>query len=139
MTPLVLDCSVAMAWCFEDECDELADAALDALGTTDVWVPSLWPLEVANVLLVAERRGRLTPAASARFVELLRGLPILVDDGTHDRALGSVLWTARETDLSSCDAAYLDLAIRRGASMATRDSRLRAACAALGVPLFEPA
>jgi len=138
MNPLVLDCSVTMAWCFEDECDELADAALDALGKTEVWVPSLWPLEVANVLLVAERRGRLTPAASARFIELLEALPILVDGGTHERALGSVLWTARETGLSSYDASYVDLAIRQGASLATRDQRLRAASVDRSVPLFEP-
>ena len=67
MTTLVLDCSVTMAWCFEDECDELADAVLGVFGETEVWVPSLWPIEVSNVLLVAERRGRLTSTASARL------------------------------------------------------------------------
>ena len=73
MNALVLDCSVTMAWCFEDECDELADAVLGVFGETEVWVPALWPIEVANVLLVAERRGRLTSAGSARFIELLSG------------------------------------------------------------------
>ncbi len=61
MRPLVVDCSVTMAWCFEDECDELADAVLDRLADGEAWVPSLWPLEVANVLVAAERRRRLTP------------------------------------------------------------------------------
>jgi len=137
MNPLVLDCSVTMAWCFEDESDSLADAVLDSFGETEVWVPSLWPIEVSNVLLVAERRGRLASTTSARFIELLDGLPILVDGGTHERAFGSVLSTGREFGLSAYDASYVDLAVRLGASLATRDKRLRKACVAHGVPVFE--
>jgi len=137
MTPLVVDCSVTMAWCFEDECDELADAVLDALADGEAWVPSLWPLEVANVLVAAERRRRLTPADSARFIELLMGLPIVVDDRSHERALSQVLAAARQLGISVYDASYLELAMRLGASLATRDTRLRAAATAAGVPLFD--
>ena len=137
MTPLVVDCSVTMAWCFEDECDELADAVLDALADGEAWVPSLWPLEVANVLVAAERRRRLTAADSARFIELLMGLPIVVDDRSHERALSQVLAAARQLALSVYDASYLELAMRLGASLATRDTRLKAAAATAGVPLFE--
>ena len=137
MNPLILDCSVTMAWCFEDECDELADAVLGVFGQTEVWVPALWPVEVANVLLVAERRDRLTSAGSARFVELLAGLPILVDGGTHERALGSVLSTGREMGLSAYDATYVDLAVRLGGLVATRDKSLMRACDGAGIDLFE--
>jgi len=112
MTPLVVDCSVTMAWCFEDECDELADAVLDALADGEAWVPSLWPLEVANVLVAAERRRRLTAADSARFIELLMGLPIVVDDRSHERALSQGLAAARQLGLSVYDASYVELAMR---------------------------
>jgi predicted nucleic acid-binding protein len=125
-----------MAWCFEDERDDLAEGVLDTLGETEVWVPALWPLEVANVLLVAERRGRLTAAGTSRFLELLAGLPIRVEAGTHELAFGSILFRGREVGLSAYDAAYLDLAARLGASLATRDRRLRQACRTSGVELF---
>lgn len=137
MSALVLDCSVTMAWCFEDECDKTADAVLGALGATEAWVPALWPIEVANVLLVAERRGRITSAGSARFLELLGGLPILVDGATHERALGSVLSTGRELGLSAYDATYVDLAVRLGATLATRDKRLKRVCRKAGIEVFD--
>lgn len=136
MRALVLDCSVTMAWCFEDECDETADAVLGALGTTQVWVPALWPIEVANVLLVAERCGRITSTGSARFVELLSNLPILVDGSTQDRALGSVLFTGRELGSSAYDASYVDLAVRLGATLATQDKRLMRVCKEAGIEVF---
>jgi predicted nucleic acid-binding protein len=126
-----------MAWCFEDECDELADAVLDGLAEGEAWVPSLWPLEVANVLVAAERRRRLTAADSARFVELLMSLPIVVDDRSHERAFAQVMSTARQLGISVYDASYLELAMRLGAAIATRDSQLRAAAAAAGVPLVD--
>ena len=137
MKPLVIDCSVIMAWCFEDEGSELGDEVLDHLAGTEAWVPSLWAFEVANVLLVAERRRRLTPADSTRFVTLLSGLPILIDDSAHERAFGQVLSTARELGLSAYDATYLELAMRLGGVMATGDERLRAACRESGIPVFE--
>ena len=137
MSELVLDCSVTMAWCFDDECDPLADAVLDAIGDADVWVPSLWQTEVANVLLVAERRKRLTSPDSARFIELLARLPILIDGTGHERALGSVIAKGRELGISAYDASYVDLAERRGATLATRDKRLMEVCRSTGIDLFE--
>jgi predicted nucleic acid-binding protein len=126
-----------MAWCFEDECDELADAVLDGLAEGEASVPSLWPLEVANVLVAAERRRRLTAADSARFVELLMSLPIVVDDRSHERAFAQVMSTARQLGISVYDASYLELAMRLGSALATRDSQLRAAAATAGVPLVD--
>jgi len=139
MKPLVIDCSVTMAWCFEDEESLYADKVLDHLADTEAWVPSLWAFEIANVLLVAERRGRLIPADSTRFVTLLGDLPILIDDRTHERALDSVLSIGRDHDLSSYDATYLELAMRLGGAMATGDEKLRAACQRSGIPIFETA
>jgi predicted nucleic acid-binding protein len=89
--PFVLDTSVAMAWCFEDEVTRYADRVLDRLAADAALVPPIWPLAVANVLCVAERRQRLRPADSARFTELLRALPITVTDVSFDRATGSAL------------------------------------------------
>lgn len=139
MNRFVLDCSMAMRWCFEDECDAVAEAALDAMAESEAWVPSIWLLEVANVLLVAERRQRLRPADSARFVELLAGLPIVVDETGRDLAHGPVLELARRTGLSAYDASYLELAMRLGEPLATGDERLAAAAAANGVGAFPPA
>jgi predicted nucleic acid-binding protein len=134
----VLDCSVAMAWCFEDEADAFADAVLGALEEVDsgALVPSIWPLEVANVLVTAERRGRSTPASSNRFLELLRALPVRVDAETGPRAFGQTLAFARDLGLSAYDAAYLELASRQGVPLATRDAKLKAACKRCGVSLF---
>jgi predicted nucleic acid-binding protein len=137
--PFVLDCSVAMAWCFEDECDKYADAVLEALSGTEAIVPAIWPLEVANVLLVAERRKRLKKADTARFAELLCGLPIVVEWMNSESVLTRVLDNGREFRLSSYDAAYLELAMRQGLALATRDKALRAAAKKGGVRLFETA
>jgi predicted nucleic acid-binding protein len=124
---VVLDCSVAMAWCFEDEADAFAYRVLAQLEKDEAHVPGIWPVEVANVLLVAERMRRITSADSLRFLELLAALPIVIDEETAQRAFGSVLAVGRQTRLTAYDAAYLELALRRGLPLATRDRRLRSA------------
>lgn len=134
--PLVLDASVAMAWCFEDEHDPGAEAVLDRLRGDHAIVPGLWALEVANVLLSAERRGRLTEAQAQRFVALLEQLPIRVDEAPAD--LAGVLSAGRRHDLSAYDAGYLVLAERLGAPLATLDARLAAAARAAGVGVLTP-
>jgi predicted nucleic acid-binding protein len=124
-----------MAWCFEDESDIYADSILDLLAESEVLVPSIWPLEVANVLLVAEWRRRLTQADSLRFIELLRSLPIIVDEGTPEHALSETFFVGRQHGLSSYDAAYVELAMREGIALATQDRRLREASEKCGVKL----
>src|SRR5579864_4374171 len=99
-----------MAWCFEDEANAYADSILDRLLDGDARVPPIWPLEVANALLVAERRGRLTEAKTARIAQLLLSLPFSVEEGAVNRALGPVLGVGRAHGLSAYDAAYLELA-----------------------------
>jgi predicted nucleic acid-binding protein len=130
----VIDTSVAMAWCFEDEATEAADLVLDRLREDEAVVPAIWPLEVANVLLVAERRGRLTEAQVSRFLGLLTQLPIEVDDAP--RELAGIVAAGRRHELSSYDASYLVLAERLGASLATLDGRLSKAAERAGVELL---
>lgn len=127
-----------MAWCFEDEADRYSDRVLEAMAEARAAVPSIWPLEVANVLVVAERRGRLAEADSARFVELLGSLAIRVEDMSFDKATGSILALARERKLSTYDASYLELAMRTGMPLATKDRALRRACRKTGVEVFPP-
>ena len=102
-------------------------------------VPSLWPLEVANALLVGERRRRITPAETARFLAILGAFPITVDDQTVAHAWTDTMHLARAHNLSSYDAAYLELAIRLGLPLAALDGKLKTAAGAMGVPLFEGA
>ncbi|MGO9920009.1 MAG: type II toxin-antitoxin system VapC family toxin [Isosphaeraceae bacterium] len=135
----VLDGSVTMVWGFEDEADEYAEAILERMPDLQAHVPSLWPLEVANALLVGERRGRITSAETARFVAILGAFPITVDDQTVAHAWTDTMHLARAHNLSSYDAAYLELAIRFGLPLAALDGRLKAAAGAVGVPLFEVA
>ena len=132
----VLDSSVTVAWFFEDEADAYAEGIEDALASGTALVPSLWPLEVGNALLMGERRKRATEAKVTQFLALLRSLPIAVDDETTARAWSDVLTLARSRKLSTYDAAYLELAMRRALPLATLDEKLRATAEALGVTLY---
>ncbi len=133
MNCFVVDASVTMAWCFEDECDEYADEILDRLQEHDAIAPALWPLEVVNVLLVAERRRRIRPAESARYIELLRSLPIRVESPAPEHSWATIPAIGRDLGLSAHDAAYFELAMRHGVPLATRDTRLVAACSVAGI------
>lgn len=131
----VVDASVALAWCFADEASELADRILDQLEHDEALTAAIWPLEVANGLRTAERRGRLDLADLSRVRELLVSLPVQVEGVPLDAALGEVTELARQLDLTAYDAAYLALAARRGLALATVDDRLRRACERAGVEL----
>ena len=136
MSRLVLDCSVTMGWCFEDEANEYTESVLAGLSDGGAAVPSIWLLEVANVLAIAERKGRTNSAKVARFLEILSGLPIVVDEQTSIRAFSQILSLARTQQLTSYDAAYLDLAMREGLPLATQDSVLQKAATKAGVRIF---
>ena len=136
MNHFVLDTSVAISWFFDDEEKEYTAAVLESLIEWEAVVPSLWYLEVANVLLVSERRSRCTEADAVRFIELLGSLPIVTDDITALRALHGTYQLAREYGLTACDAAYLELAMRLGAPLATLDKQLVAAAKKAGVKIF---
>lgn len=132
----VVDNSVVMSWCFKHEEDRYADAVLDRLSEAAAFVPSIWPLEVVNVLLAAERERRLNEADSVRFVTLLSQLPIMVEYERPERIMQDLLALARTNTLSSYDASYLNLAMRKGVPLATLDTRLREAAKKTQVPIL---
>ena len=129
----VLDASTALAWCFRDEQDAVALAALDRLEETEAWVPSIWSLEVANGLLAAERRKRITTAAASKAMRILLDLPIVPDPSERSRDFEVAWRLARTHGLSVYDASYLELAIRLGVPLVTLDARLRTAASDEGL------
>ena len=135
MSDLVLDASIAAAWLFQDELEPRAEAALARLAEQSAFVPQLWRLEIRNVLLTAERRGRLTAGEAVEALDDLSELPILIDT-TPD--LDAAWALARAHQLSYYDALYLELAQRRNGTLATLDAALARAAKAAGVPLFAP-
>jgi predicted nucleic acid-binding protein len=134
----VVDNSIVMSWCFEDEGNCYADAVLESLEFVQGLAPAVWPLEVANVLLVAERKKRIDRSSVVRFLALLQGLPLKVEHEPPCRALTEIFALARDRGLSSYDASYLDLAMRFGISIATMDESLIKAAKHCSVPLFDP-
>ena len=135
MSRLVLDGSAALAWCFEDEETEVTRNLRQEVRAKGAIVPRLWRLEIANALLVAERRGRITVGKTTSILSLLREMPIVIDDETDHRAFADTLHLARAHELSAYDAAYLELALRKALPLATLDRDLVRAARRSGVPL----
>ena len=136
MTGFVIDCSVAVTWCFEDEATPASDGLLERLGAEAAAAPAIWPLELGNVLVMAERRGRVNATQVAEFVSLLRELPVAIEEETPQRAFDEVLALARNEGLTTYDASYLELAMRLGVPLATQDKELRLAAERLGTPVL---
>ena len=130
---VVIDASIAAAWCFPDERAQAAERVLDILPQTGGVVPGLFRHEIRNILIVNERRGRIDRAQSVRFLTRLRNLQLAQDDA-HDE--DTVLALARNRRLSAYDASYLETALRRGDSLATLDRALARAAAAEGVAVI---
>ena len=120
----VIDNSVVMAWCFEDEANSYADTIQDMLIENKAFVPAIWPLEVTNVLLVAERKKRISKAGSGHFTALLSQLPIEVEPSDTDTIFHETISLARQYMLSSYDASYIELAIRKGLPIATQEKAI---------------
>ncbi|MCY3782930.1 MAG: type II toxin-antitoxin system VapC family toxin [Chloroflexi bacterium] len=131
MTALILDASVAAAWLLDDGREPRADAALALIEESGGLVPPLWHLEVRNVLLTAERRGRI---AADRVHDRLAGLAELPIQTAAEPDLDQVLALARTHRLSVYDAVYLALARRHDAPLATLDAALAGAAEAADVP-----
>lgn len=129
----VLDNSVALAWCFEDEQTTAVMALLDRVAATGAVAPMLWPLEALNGLLMAERRRRIGPEKRQELARLLRSLPITLDEETAAQAWENTVRLAERFHLSIYDATYLELAQRRRLPLATLDRDLISAAAALGL------
>ena len=124
MSNFVLDCSIAASWLFEDEASAKTDELLQSLRDQNAIVPSIWHLELGNVLVQAERRKRITAAQIASRIELLNSLPITTDNETSGRAFREIISIARENILTTYDAAYLELAMRTNNPLATLDKAL---------------
>lgn len=132
----VLDSSVALAWCFEDERTDTTDALLREVAATGAAAPGLWPLEVLNGLTMGERRGRLDADKRKSLGGFLRDLPVSIDDETAAQAWDVTATLAARFQLTVYDAAYLELAQRLAVPLATRDRALRGAARSLGVALL---
>ena len=132
----VVDCSVAMAWLFNDEATPKTEALLTRLAAETALVPAWWFIEITNVLAMAERKGRITPAQSDAFIADLGKLGIERDDDAPHRAFTYLLALCRKHQLTSYDAIYLDLAVRHNLPLATLDEDLRKTAKKLGVRLL---
>jgi predicted nucleic acid-binding protein len=129
----IVDNSVVMSWCFKDQANPYADSILERFKEAVAYVPSIWSLEVVNVLLAAERKKFIREADSVRFINLLFQLPIFVEYEGPEKAMKDLLGLARAHNLSSYDASYLDLAMRKGLPLATLDEKLRKAAESTNV------
>ena len=132
---LVLDASAALAWIFErtDPGEAaLADQLLGDIANQPVRVPSLWHLEVANALLIAERRGIAKEAQAIDYLQRLSDLPITTDDAEVSRRQEGIMALGRQFQLTAYDASYLELALRTGSTLATFDNKLAAAMQTAG-------
>jgi len=133
--PFILDCSVAMTWCFEDEFDKHSQFTLNYCSNFSAVVPPIWHLEVTNALLVAEKRSRVNTANAIKFIDLLNSLPIYTRELSF--SIGEIINVARTNKLASEDTTYLILAMHEGLPMATNDKALIKACLNNGVFLLK--
>lgn len=131
--PFVLDASITAAWALADESSAIADLADSRLDDDIALVPRIWWYETRNLLIVNERRQRITAAHSARFLESLAGYSISIDPEDDEQSIFNL---SRRYRLSFYDAAYLALAHRRGIPLATLDKALQEAARQAGVPLL---
>jgi len=133
----VLDASVSLAWCFTDEATPTTTIALDYLENNSAIVPEIWSLEVSNILVMAERRKRITYAGIIEFLSLIENLNICVDKETSARGFREILSIAHAEHMTTYDAAYLELAMRLGIPLATKDEHLLKIAKKLGVREFK--
>ena len=132
----VVDSSVALSWCFDDERTPETRALLERIGETGASAPQHWPAEVLNGLMMAERRQRIGPDQRRRLADFLRDLPIVLDAETVDQVWSAAQTLAERFRLTVHDAIYLEQARRRQLPLATLDRALRAAASSLGVSVL---
>lgn len=121
----VIDCSITMPWFLEDEATSFTDKIQETLSIdSDAVVPSIWINEVVNVFIIAERKKRISPEKTDRFLFLLSSLPIYKETIPSAFVIKDILRLARKHNLSAYDAAYLELAVRERLPLATLDQDL---------------
>lgn len=136
MEPFVIDNSIVMCWCFGDQADDFTWSVLERVRESSAVAPAIFPLELGNALVVAERRKKLTQGDAQQFLQLVQALPLRVEQELPQRQWGEILALARQYQLSTYDASYLDLAMRAGLALATSDAPLRAAAKSARVRLI---
>jgi len=137
LTRFVVDASVALCWYFPGQKTAYTEAIFDRLaGGDEALAPALWPFEMVNSLVVAARQKAITLSQLDTFIADLKDLPITVDVDGVGRSYSSILRLCRQHQLSSYDAAYLDLALVEGVAIATLNKNLRTAARAAGVQLL---
>jgi predicted nucleic acid-binding protein len=135
LSRFVLDASVALSWCFQDEASAYADQILHMFAEgAEAHVPAIWPFEVCNALVIAERRNRIGVAGSTYWLNRIAGLQIVTSPLSHLRETAEPFSIAREYGLTIYDAAYLELAHRSDLPLATIDRKLQAAARRAGIP-----
>ena len=127
---LVIDCSAAVPWFFDDEANAWSESLLDALPHYSLHVPALWHLEFANVLLTAQRRKRVNARDAKGLLARASRLPLATDGRVVP--LVEIADLAETHGITTYDAAYLELAARLNSSLATQDKALAKAAKRIG-------
>jgi predicted nucleic acid-binding protein len=139
VTPFVLDASVALSWFFDDEFSPYSDSIAEMMPRSQVVVPIIWPLEMANGFLTAFRRGRLLETKASALIGAVDRLRIDIDRGITPESLAQATLTLGIAHrVSAYDASYLELAMRRGLPLATQDERLMRAADAASIDIMQP-
>jgi predicted nucleic acid-binding protein len=134
-TAIVLDASLALSWALPDEASAYSDALLRRVAASGAVVPGLWLHEISNGLLMAQKRGRCSTAQRVAFIEAVLRLPLEIETPVARAVLDGQAALAERFGLTAYAAAYLDLALRRGASLATQDKAMKSAANKAGVPI----
>ncbi len=132
----VLDASIALSWCFADETTPRTTVLLERLEQETARVPAIWPLEISNILLSAQRRKRISYAEMIQFLDMFKSINIQIDLETMDKSFNEIVSLAYRERLTTYDAAYLELALRSSLPLATKDKQLQDAAQRLGVQLI---
>jgi len=132
----IMDCSIAAALGLPDEASTVADAFLQQMANHETWVPSLWWHEIGNVLVSAKRNQRISDNDTSRLLQLYGDLPVKTDSATGSSVMERIHRLSMSCQLSAYDAAYLELAERKQAGLATLDKKLLKAAMDCGVKVF---
>ena len=132
----VADCSVVLAWCFKDEATDETGLVLRRARQESICVPSIWPIEVANTIVLGKRKGRIDAAQRDEFLEVLDSIHVVIEHAELGVIMRETMRLAEHHRLTAYDASYLELAMRRSLSLASRDRELVAAARQVGVELI---
>lgn len=136
MNGFIVDCSIAVSWCFKDEATPVTEALLKRLPDEPAFVPAIWHLELGNILVRDERRKRITAYQFAECLKFISTLPLHTDEETTSHAWNEIISLAHAEKLTTYDAAYLELAMRKGLPLATKDKDLIDAARRSGIAVL---